>query len=108
MVEFLGYRPNKYTLVLSRSAAFTQRFEVTGDPLPDDTTSWIDIYDTDDQLLTTWHATTVEPTAVEYLIEPIHTDTIDAHTRAAYNLYLNYPGTRLPYCWFRGPVVREQ
>ncbi|MEU2032832.1 LtfC-like domain-containing protein [Nocardia amamiensis] len=108
MAEFLGYRPNKYTLVLTRGAAFTQRFDVLGDPIPDGTTSWIDIYDHDDQLLATWNATTVTRTTVEYLIEPAHTDMIAIRTRATYGLYLNYPGSHLPYCWFRGPVLREQ
>ncbi|MEV6321359.1 hypothetical protein AB0M45_09205 [Nocardia sp. NPDC051787] len=108
MANYLGFRPNKYTLVLSRAAAFTQRLETTDNPLPDGTTSWIDLYDIDDQLLATWHATTITPTAVEYLIEPHHTDSIDTRPSVSYNLYLNYPGTRLPYCWFRGPIIREQ
>ncbi|PXX60396.1 hypothetical protein DFR70_110238 [Nocardia tenerifensis] len=107
MVDYLGYRPNKSTIILSRSAAFTQRFEVTGTPLPNGTTSWIDIYDSDDELLTTWTATTISGTVVDYLIEPQHTEDVAVRTHANYNLYLNYPGTRLPYCWFRGPIVRE-
>ncbi|WP_067839639.1 DUF7264 domain-containing protein [Nocardia lijiangensis] len=108
MVDYLGYRPNKYILVLTRGAAFTQRFEVTDTPLPDGTTSWIDIYDSDDELVNTWRATSITSLAVEYLIEPHHTDAIGNRTRAQYNLYINYPGPGLPYCWFRGPVVREQ
>ncbi|WP_062989978.1 LtfC-like domain-containing protein [Nocardia anaemiae] len=108
MPEYLGYRPNRYTLVLSRGAAFTQRFEPIGAVLPNGTMSWIDVYDTDDELLTTWHATTIVPVAVEYLIEPHHVDGIGSRTRASYDLYLKYPDTRLPYCWFCGPVVREQ
>ncbi|WP_063046004.1 LtfC-like domain-containing protein [Nocardia pseudovaccinii] len=108
MPNYLGHRPNRYTLVLTRAAAFTQRFENTDNVLPDGTTSWIDVYDTDDEILTTWHATTISADAVEYLIGPDYTDVIDTHTRATYYLYLNYPGTHLPYCWFRGPIVREQ
>ncbi|MET7772447.1 hypothetical protein [Nocardia sp. NPDC005366] len=107
MVDYLGYRPNRYTILLTRGAAFVQRFEVVGEPLPEGTTSWLDIYDTDDELLTTWHPTTTGPSAVEFLIEPGHTSEIGHRTRAAYNLYLNYPGSRLPYCWFRGPVIRD-
>ncbi|WP_054812167.1 LtfC-like domain-containing protein [Nocardia arizonensis] len=107
MADYLGYRPHRYTIVLTRGAAFVQRFEITDSPLPDGTTSWIDIYDTEDELLTTWPATSVTPLAVEYLIEPSKTDGIGHRTRAAYNLYLNYPESRLPYCWFRGPVIRD-
>ncbi|MFG1796677.1 hypothetical protein [Nocardia sp. NPDC049149] len=108
MVEYLGYRPNKFTIVLSRSAAFTQRFEVIGNPLPEGTTSWIDVYDSDDELLTTWHATSITTMAVEYLVGPDLTDLVGNRTRADYGLYLCYPGIRLPFCWFRGPIVREQ
>lgn len=108
MPNYLGYRPHRYTLVLTRAAAFTQRFETTDTLLPVGTTSWIDIYNTDEELITTWQATTITSLAVEYLISPDNTGILDAHTRSAYNLYLNYPGTRLPYCWFRGPVTREQ
>lgn len=108
MVDYLGYRPNKYTIVLTRGAAFIQRFEVVGPPLPEGTTSWLDIYDSDDELLATWPATAISPLAVDYLIAPQHTDAIPAHTHASYYLYLNnYPETALPYCWFRGPIVRE-
>lgn len=107
MVDYLGYRSNRYTIVVTRGAAFTQRFEVIGTPLPEGTTSWLDIYDSDDELLVTWPATAINPVAVDYLIEPQRTDVIAAHLHASYNLYINYPGTRLPYCWFRGPIVRE-
>ncbi|MGW4769850.1 LtfC-like domain-containing protein [Nocardia sp. NPDC004278] len=107
MPDYLGYRPNRCTLVLSRGAAFIQRFE-TVDRLPNGTTSWIDFFDIDDELLTTWNATTVSEFAVEYLIEPSRIDAISAGTRTNYDLYLNYPGNQLPYCWFRGPIVREQ
>ncbi|GAA5086947.1 DUF7264 domain-containing protein [Nocardia iowensis] len=108
MADYLGYRPNKYTLVLTRGAAFTQRFEVADNPLPYGTTSWIDIYDTDDELLTTWHATTITALAVEYLIEPDHSRVIGRETHTTYYLYVNCPGTRLPYCWFRGPVIHDR
>ncbi|MFI6045270.1 hypothetical protein ACIA8C_26820 [Nocardia sp. NPDC051321] len=107
MVDYLGYRPHKYTIVLTRGAAFTQRFEVIGTPLPQGTASWLDIYDSDDELLTTWHATAISAAAVDYLIEPHQTADIAVHGRANYYLYLCYPDTTLPYCWFRGPIVRE-
>ncbi|WP_280456009.1 DUF7264 domain-containing protein [Nocardia brasiliensis] len=107
MVDYLGYRANKYTIVLTRGAAFTQRFEVIDTPLPEGTTSWLDIYDSDDELLVTWPATAISPLAVDYLIAPQHTTAIPAHTHTNYYLYLNYPDTTLPYCWFRGPIVRE-
>ncbi|MGV9616821.1 LtfC-like domain-containing protein [Nocardia xishanensis] len=107
MADYLGHRPNRYTIVLTRGAAFVQRFEVIDTPLPEGTTSWIAIYDTEDELLTIWHPATTGPSAVEYLIEPHLTAEIGYRTRAAYNLYLNYPGSRLPYCWFRGPIIRE-
>ncbi|MFG1794025.1 hypothetical protein [Nocardia sp. NPDC049149] len=107
MVDYLGYRPNKYTIVLTRGAAFIQRFEVIDTPLPEGTTSWLDIYDSDDELLATWPATAISPLAVDYLIEPQHADALPARTHANYYLYLNYPATTLPYCWFRGPIVRE-
>jgi len=106
--EYLGFRPNRFTLVLSRGAAFTQRFETSSSPLPEGTTSWIDVYNTDHELLTTWKATTITPLVVEYLIEPRYTEAIGVQTHATYNLYLNYPGTRLPHCWFRGPVIRDE
>ncbi|MGW4364512.1 LtfC-like domain-containing protein [Nocardia takedensis] len=108
MLDYLGYRPNRYTILLTRGAAFVQRFEVAGEPLPEGTTSWLDIYNTDDELLTTWLATTVTAFAVEYFVGAAHTDEVGDRTRAAYNLYLSYPGSWLPYCWFRGPIIREQ
>ncbi|WP_433677966.1 LtfC-like domain-containing protein [Nocardia sp. CA-119907] len=107
MPDYIGYRPHRYTLILSRGAAFTQRFETSNTLLSEGTTSWIDIYNTDDELLTTWNATTISPNGVEYQIDPDHTEVIGSRARASYNLYLNYPGTRLPYCWFRGPILRE-
>ncbi|MET8876016.1 hypothetical protein [Nocardia sp. NPDC004604] len=66
MPDYIGYRPHRYSLVLSRGAAFIQSFETSSTPLPEGTTSWIDIYNTDDELLTTWNATTISPDSVEY------------------------------------------
>ncbi|WP_062987078.1 hypothetical protein [Nocardia anaemiae] len=54
MVDYLGYRPVRYTILLTRCAAFIRCFEITDTPLPEATTSWLDIYDKEDELLTTW------------------------------------------------------
>ena len=111
-----GFTPIDEPLILTRGADFVHRFEIgpTDEPFPEGTQARIVITKTaasDAPVLATLTADDISGAAIEFWSQSEQVDPIAAPAR--YRLLVTYPPlppeTRsLDFCWYRGPVQREQ